>query len=802
VRQVLGDVRQAVRGLLRAPGFAALSIATLGLGIGATTATYSIISASLTARIPVRDIDRVVALYAFDRTNGQPRVVASPADVDAWRERQRTFEGVSAMQFGGVNVSGIDQAVRASAAFVTASYFSVVGIPPALGRPFTEDENAPGAARVAILNDRVWRNRFEGQPDVVGRTILLDGQATTIVGVMPPDDFTPEILRPLTIDPGAPDHTRRALLVAARLKPDVTLEQARAEMNGIAAQLERERPETHRGWGASVFPYRDEFLGRTEELVYAFLGLTALAVLLIGCANIANLLLARGTTRSTELALRAALGASRANLLRLMLTEGVVLSLAGGVTGLALAWGALRLLLATFWQSPPIFLQERAVIGAGAVWVAFGASAAATIAFALLPALHQARVAETLVGGARAIGNRRLTRLRGTLVAAEVAAASLLLVLALLISRTLVNLWAVEPGFDTRNLLLMDVSLPEAVYSSPDAAARFYERVTARLAAAPAVVAAGAASRVPVRGSALNASRTMAVEGRPALGDEARSVDDQTVTAGYLEALGVPLRSGRLLTASDDAASPLVIVVSDTTARRFWGDMSPLGARVRLGDEESVDAWRTVVGVVGDIRNDDIDQPAPPYVFVPAAQRPVRAMTILLRSQGDPLAHVGPARAAVAADDPNLPVHGIQTMEQLLAEDLRGPAVLASLMGTLSGMALVLAAIGIYGMVAYAVAQRTREIAVRLALGARRRDVAGHVFGQGTGWVCSGLVLGLLAALGLSRLLAAVLYGVASTDPATYVSVAGLLAAVAALACLGPLARALRLSPIAALRQP
>jgi putative ABC transport system permease protein len=345
------------------------------------------------------------------------------------------------------------------------------------------------------------------------------------------------------------------------------------------------------------------------------------------------------------------------------------------------------------------------------------------------------------------------------------------------------------------------VSLPAEGYAATETAAAFYDRVLARLAGSPGVVAAGAASRVPVEGGYLNPTRTLSIDGRPALNGETRAVQDLTVTSGYLETLRVPLRQGRLPTPADGAGAQLVVVVSETTATRMWGARSPIGARVRLGDEPSPTAWRTVIGVVGDIRNDNIDAPPPPYVYVPAAQRPVRDMTFMLRTIDDPTAHVAAARAAVAAEDANLAVYDIQSMDQLLVEDLRGPAVLSSMTGIFAALALVLAAVGIYGMVAYAVAQRTREIAIRIAVGAQRIDVTRNVLGQGLVWVAGGLVLGLVGALASSQLLSVILYGVAASDPSTYLAVFGTLAGLAALACVVPLRRALRLDPIAALRQ-
>jgi putative ABC transport system permease protein len=363
-----------------------------------------------------------------------------------------------------------------------------------------------------------------------------------------------------------------------------------------------------------------------------------------------------------------------------------------------------------------------------------------------------------------------------------------------------VNLRSVEPGFDTSNLLLMEVTLPETVYGSGESVSAFYNRVAERLAGGPGVLAVGAAERVPVEGSRFNPNRSVEIEGRPAEIGQTRAVDDIGVTSGYLETLGLPLRAGRLPGPTDGAAAPLVAVISEAVARRYWGAASPLGGRLRLGDEPAPDVWRTVVGIVGDVRNDDIDQPPPPIVYIPASQRPSREMTLMVRVNDDPLAHVTTARAAIGAVDPDVPVYDVESMEQLLLEDIQGSAVLSSLTTTFAMLALVLAAVGIYGMLAYVVAQRTREMAIRIAVGAQARDVVRNVLTSGLRAVAIGLVLGLAVSLPLASALRGVLYGVAATDPATYALVALVLLGSALLACLVPARRALRLDPVVALR--
>ena len=742
---------------------------------------------------------RVVALYSADRSNGLNNVVVSPADFVAWRERHRSFEEIGAQRFDSVNLSGTDQPVRVSAALVADSSFDVMGVQPMLGRAFTAEESAPGGARVAILNNRFWRNRFDGRAEAVGRTITIDGRTTTIVGVMPPDDFTPDILLPLILDAASPAYSQRALRVAARLKSDVTIEQARADMDAIGTQLEREQPATHRGWGITIQPYRWEFTRPEAVVVFTLLGLAAFAVLLIGCANVASLVLARWTTRTHEMAIRAALGASRRYLVRQMLVESLIVAAAGGVLGLLLAFTGLQLLLAYFFPSgAPAFLQERTQLDTSVLAFTAAVSVGSMLLFGLVPAIHHATPRrDAFADGERNVGSTTW-RVRSVLVAGQVAGGVVLLVTATLFMRTLVNLRSIEPGFDTSNLLLLKVALPEA--DAIDGTTPFYDRVIGRLASSPGVVAAGAAERVPVEGSRFNPNRTIDLEGQPALSGETRAVDDIAVTAGYLETLGVPLREGRRLAPTDGRVAPLVAVISEATARRYWGQTSPIGTRVRLGDEPSPDAWRTVVGVVGDVRNDDIDMPPPPIVYLPVAQRPAGEMTFLIRTASDPLSYVATARAAVAAEDPDLPVYDIRSMDQLLFFDLQGPALISSMAGVFAGLALALAAIGIYGMVAYGVAQRTRELALRIAVGAQTRDVIRTVLARGLGAVLVGLVIGLAGALGVSRLMAVALYEVSPTDPLTYTIVIVTLLGAALLACVAPAVRVLRLDPLGALR--
>jgi putative ABC transport system permease protein len=800
---LLQDLRYGVRMLLRTPGFTAISVLTLALGIGATSVMFSFISGVLSSASPVADMDRRAVIWSHNRAQGETKNVVSPEDFEEWRRRQTSFDRFSAQQEGAVNLSGTAEPVRASAQFVTSDFFDVFGQQPLLGRAFQPDEEQPGAARVVILSNRFWREHFGGTPDVLGREIQIDARPATVVGVLPENDFARNLILPLAIDPLSPTYREHSLFVMARLREGAGLEQARAEMAGIGEQLERERPDSHRGWGVNTRPLQEEFVGPQARLAFAMLAAAAAAVLLIGCANIANLLLARGIGRAREVAVRTALGASRGRLVRQMLAESFVLALAGVAGGLLLTnWGleALRNQFAGFGLST----IERWTIDLRVLAFAAIAGVIATLAFGLLPALQSVRadVNQALRDGTRSTGGIRTRRLRSLLVGTEVATAVLFLVVALLMIRTLDALQRIEPGFDAQNVLTMKVSLPEARYPTDASVVAFHQRLVDRLRAANGIDEAGAGARVPAAGSRYNPNRSVVIQGRPATGEETLFAADLTVTPGYLETLRIPLRAGRALDGRDGASAPLAVVVSETMVRRYWNGSHDraLGARLRLGDEPSADAWRVVVGVVGDVRNDDIDAPPLPMVYVPLAQRTTREMTIVMRTAADPVSQAGNARAAVTALDPEQPVYQVKSMMQIVEEDLRQSVVLIAILGIFATLALALAALGIYGVVAHAVAQRTHEIGVRMALGAAIGDVMGLVVRQGFTPVAGGLIAGLAAGLGVSRLMRSILYGITPSDPVTYGAVVLVLAVVALVACAAPARRAARVDPLTAIR--
>ncbi len=790
---LLQDVRYALRALLRAPGFTLVSSVTLALGMGASLTIFSFLAAVLAASAPVRDMDRLAAIWSHDRGQAETKNVVSLADFIEWKRRARSFDRMAATERGAANLADADGPLRVAMLRTTADYFDVLGIRPALGRPLTPADEVPGAPPIIVLPDRLWRDRFRASPAALGRSVRVDGVPATIVGVMPPERISSGVIVPLTIDPAARDAEARRLFVLGRLAPGVTLEHARAEMTAIAAALERERP-ADRGWTVNTRPLAEEFLGSNAKVVFAMLGGAVLALLLIGCANVANLTLVRGAGRARELAVRAALGAHRAQLVRQLLAETLLVSAAAGVMGVGLgAWGltALQALL-------PTRLTTGAALDRAAIVAAVILSLAVTVIVGLVPALR------VTGGGAAALhagAARRIAgggRLRETLVGVEVALAVTLLIVAGLLARTLVALERVEPGFEIDHVLTARLSLPPAA-GDDAAAATIFARAVDRIAQVPGVTLAAATSRMPVTGSRYNPNRTVEIDGSAPRGREAPSAQDLTVTPAYFRAFGIPVKRGREFSAADGAGAPLVTAISDAMARRYWPGRSPLGARIRVGGEAPGE-WRTVVAVVGDVRNDDIDAPPVPHVYLPLAQQPRREMSFVIRTSGEPAPLADAVRNAVLELDRHDPLYDVATMRDIVERDLRDSVVLIDTLVLFALVALLLAGIGVYGVVSCAVAQRTQEIGVRMALGASAGHVLKLVVRQGLAPVVAGLAAGVASGVGLSHLMAAVLYKVRPGDPVTVAAVAGLLFAVAVAAAAIPARRATTVDPLVALR--
>ncbi len=778
---LLADLRYALRTLRRSPGFTAVAVLTLALGIGANTAIFSVVNAVLLRPLPFHDPDRLVLLWERS-PQLEFMAVAYPDFVD-WREQSRAFEDVAVFnRFRTLNLTGVAEPERLATAVVTASLFPVLGAQAVVGRTFLPDEDHPGAPRTVVLSYGLWQRRFGSDPSLVGRALTLDGQSYTVVGVMPRGFQYPrgvEVWAPLGLflDAGMRNRANHPGLVGlARLKPGVSLDQARVELSAIARRLEQQYP-TNTAIGASMTPLMDVVVGGgVRRTLLVLLGAVGF-VLLIACANVVNLLLARGAVRSGEIAIRAALGAGRVRVLRQLVTESLVLSLTGGAGGLLIAAWGVELLRALAPDSLPRVAEIR--IDGWVLGFTLVLSMIAGVVFGAAPLVQSARadLAGTLKAGGRgttAAPSRH--RLRSGLVAAELALSLVLLTGAGLLLKSFVRLQQVDPGFDSKGVITFQVALPPAKYPTGPATAGFFRQALERAEAVPGVTAAAWVDPLP---PLLNAS---------------------VVSPDFFRALGVPITAGRAFSAHDDERAPRVAIVNRALVRRYWPGQNAVGKRVKFGPASSASPWMEIVGVAGDIRRTGLDAEAQAELYFPYAQQPLRALTLVARTVGDPADYIRPLRGAVLALDPDQPVYNVRTMEQLLADSLVARRFSMAVLVVFAVVALLLALIGIYGVLAQLVAQRSNEMGIRVALGARAPDVVQLVIHQGMRPVAWGLAGGLLGALGLTRVLTTLLFDVRPSDPATYAGVVALLAGAALLACYLPARRATKVDPVIALR--
>jgi putative ABC transport system permease protein len=804
---IIRDLRRAVRGLLREPGFTVAALLTLGLGIGAATAIFSMVDAVLLRPLPFAGQDRLMVVWGEMRARNLPKVEVSIQDWQDWRTLNHVFADLAVITTTDSDMAetGGAEPNHVRGRLVSANFFSLLGARPALGRTFAPAEERPAAPRVAVLGYGFWRRRFGGDPKVIGRQVKLDGDSHTVIGVMPAafrfpadaDVFT--TLAPLYADPES--RTLRIFKAIGRLRPGVGLDTARRDMTALSGRLQRERPRADDGYGALVVPLADEILGDSRRALLLLLGAVGL-LLLIACVNVAGLLLARATSRQKEAALRTALGAGRMRLVAQLLAESLALSGAAAVVGLLLAWLGVRVLSALGGTDVPR-LDEIALDGR-ALAFAIGVAAGTALLFGLAPALHTASpdLAVALKEGGKASAGVRSGRLRATLVVFEVALALVVLVGAGLLVRSFVNLERTDLGFRPQGVLAFRATLNGSKYPEPRRWAAFYTAAVRRLGALPGVRQAAAVLMRPLSGP-IGWEYYYAIEGQSR--DEARAnpiANHERVSPGYFAAMGIRLLAGRDFAWSDTDRAPAVVIVNASTARRAWPGQSAIGKRLRWL-EPGKHPWLQVVGVVDDVRYRDV-QTVRPDVYVPYLQEPHWAMDLIVESATDPLALAPAARREIAEIDREQPISGLTTMEQAVSDSLAGPRLRTLLLSAFAALALLLAAVGLYGIIAYTVARRRQEIGIRLALGAGRGAIARLVLRQGLALTAAGLAAGIAAVIaglaGGTGWIDSLLYGVSATDLTTFAVVPLLLVAVALLASLLPARRATRVDPLVALR--
>ncbi|MDT5293950.1 MAG: putative transport system permease protein [Acidobacteriota bacterium] len=809
------DIRYGVRILLKSPVFTAVAILALGLGVGANTAIFSIVNSILLRPLSYENPERLVMVWEMNAKRGGeiPTSFLNFADL---RDANKGLEGLGAFADGTFNLTGGSEPEKVTGVRVTAPLFSVLGARALKGRVFLPEEDQPAAAPALILSHGLWQRSFGANPNLVGQTVALNGESYTVVGVMPPGfrfppSFTATIASsqftmaqadlwvPLKPDEVTKAREARNLLMVGRLKPGVEPEQAEAELSVVAKRLQTEYPVVDADMGVRVTPLQKQVTGDIRLALIVLFGAVG-CVLLIACANVANLLLAKAAGRQKEIAVRLALGASRMRVIRQLLTESVLLGVASGLLGLLLAaWGIRQLIALT----PPSLSRLNDVsIDGRVLFFTLVVSLVTSLVFGLAPALQASKsdLHETLKEGGRSnAAGRKQNRLRSLLVISEVALALVLLIASGLMLKSFVRLQSVDPGFDPSNLITLELQLPTNSYGEKHQQLAFQQQLVERVGAIPGVRRAAAVDNLPFSGNEINNSFT--VEGRPVTNvNERPRLFQRSVSPGYFLTMGIPFRAGRPFAAGDDADAAPVAIINETAAHLLWPNEDALGKRMKKGKPDSKNPWVTVVGIVGGVSHTALGVSAQPEVYFPFPQSPSQTVTLVARTATDPKNFAAPVRREVGALDRGLPVSSIKFMDEILSGSVAQPRLYTLLIAIFAGLALLLAAIGIYGVMSYAVTQRTQEIGIRMALGAQPRDVLKLIVKQGMFLSLTAIVVGLVISFALMRVLSSLLYGVSTTDPLTFVGVPLLLAAVTALACYVPARKATKVDPLVAMR--
>ena len=800
----VSDIRYAVRNLIKRPGFTAIAVLTLAIGIGANSTIFSAVNALLLKPLPFPELDRVVAIWDKDPIRGYEHNEVAFANYLDWRNQNQSYEKLSLYRWWSANLTGVEPPERLQGFLVTGNFFDVIGTKPIMGRTFLEHENQPGSDGVAVITHSLWQRRFGGDPNIINKTLSLNGVARTIIGVMPehfnfpkgsdvyaPLPFTPELLG---------NRQSHSYYVIGRLKPGVTIEGAQSEIDTITKRLGAQYPETNNSLGANVYPIVKDTVRKYDTALWIMMAAVGF-VLLISCANVANLMLARATGRQKEIALRSALGASRWRIIRQLLTESVIVALIGGVLGTLVAFWGIDLLRAANPGEAARFAPGWHNLGINPSVLGFtlALSFISGIVFGLAPAWQ---VSKPNLNNALKEGGRQTSsgshRLRGSLVVVEVALSLVLLVGAGLLVRSFLALMKTDAGFNPDSLLTMSLILPRAKYAEEPQRAAFYSDLVNRVKAIPGVQSTALVNYLPLGGS--NSSDAFLVEGFPEPPPGQEVVGRYRVCSpDYFQTMGITVMKGRAFNDQDKAGAPPVVIVNETLAQRYWPNDAPIGKRIRFNGPIDRAPWMQVVGVIRDVKH-ELDIPVTPEYYLPHAQDAWSSMVLVTKTAGDPAAMAGVIRQQVWAIDKDQPVFDVRTMHEVRAISVALYSFGSITMGIFAVIALVLAAIGIYGVMAFAVTQRTQEIGIRMALGARAIDVLKMVVKTGMSLAAIGVVAGLVGSFAVTRLMASLLFGISPTDVVTFTLVAAGLLLVALLACYIPARRATKVDPLVALR--
>jgi putative ABC transport system permease protein len=807
MRTLLQDLRYGARMLWKSPGFTLVAVITLAIGIGANTAIFSVIDALMLRPLPFREPDKLFQVWESNVKLGQNQGDASYPNFVDWRDRNQVFEQIAIYSDSTFNLAGAAEPERTEGAIVSPAFFPLLGVKPMLGRVFLPEEDHPNKVFSVVMSERLWRRRFNSDPQIIGRTISLDTESFTVVGVVPnisdlaglPNDT--DVWIPISHGYGFDNRRGHGYLVMARLKPGVTREQAQAEMDRIAGALAMQYPDSNTDRGVRLVPLQEQIVGDFKLALLALLG-AVLFVLLIASANVANMLLARAAGRQKEISIRAALGAGRLRLIRQLIAESLVLAGLGGAAGSLLAvWGVY--LLVAFGPAELPRAGEVAV-DMRALGFTFAVSLLTGIIFGLAPALQASRpdLNETLKEGVRgATGGAGHRRVRSLLVVSEIALSLALLVGAGLLMRSFLKLQAVAPGFNPNNMLTMRVSLEGRNYEKAESRIAFYNQLLDRIKALPGVQSVGARYHIPLVPADNYANLAFAIEGR--LSDPANrpTAYYNTVSPDLFRTMEIPVSKGRPFNEHDDLKAQKVIIINETLARRYFPGEDPIGKRMTLNDENPKEEdWATIVGVVKDTKPLALEGKPAPEMYLPFAQRPARSMALMIRTTNKPEGVAAAVRRNVLALDRNQLAYGLRTFEGVMSEAVATPRFRASLLGVFAAVALILAMVGVYGVMSYAVTQRTREIGIRMALGAEPRDALKMVLRQGAKLAAAGVAIGSVAAAALTWLIEGLLFDLRAADPVTFATAPLLLAGTALLACYLPARRATKVDPMVALR--